>query len=142
MKKINQDFDFSVKGKNRKKEYNLLKDLLRFSEEIYSARMALKMSQQDLAKEIGTTQKVISKIENAEVNFGIDLMLRISRTLNIQVKFGNFLSLPEVGNEQPKIHNFLFHSLEETKVKQVNYEKKEPYYTNTQCTGEVVSLKK
>ena len=109
----NSDINFSVKGKKKKQEYNLLKDLFAIAEEVYSSRMALKLSQQELAKKVGTTQKVISKIENAEVNFGIDLILRISRELGIQLKLGEFLSLPELADKESKIHNFVFHNLED-----------------------------
>jgi transcriptional regulator with XRE-family HTH domain len=141
MKKNNQEFDFSIKGRKRKQEYNLLKDLLLIAEEIYDARVALKLSQQGLAKKVGTTQKVISKIENAEVNFGADLILRISRALNIQFKLGDFLSLPELGDKQVQIHNFVCHNLEDIEIKQINYEHEEPYYTATQYNG-MLALKK
>lgn len=130
MKTKNQDFDFGVKGKKKQQEYNLLKDLFAIAEEIYSSRMALKLSQQSLAKRVGTTQKVISKIENAEVNFGIDLILRISRELNIQFKLGEFLSLPKLNKDNITIHNFVFHNLEDVKKIEVSYGQSEPYYTN------------
>jgi transcriptional regulator with XRE-family HTH domain len=141
MKAKNQEFDFSVKGKKRKREYNLLKDLLAISEEIYSARISLKLSQQDLAKKVGTTQKVISKIENAEVNLGVDLILRISRELGLQFKLGNFLSLPKLGEGHVLIHNFVFHNLEDIKKNQINYGQKEPYYTAEQ-SSEMLVLKR
>ncbi|KKR22052.1 MAG: hypothetical protein UT48_C0001G0065 [Parcubacteria group bacterium GW2011_GWE2_39_37] len=137
MKSNNQEFDFGIKGKKRKQEYDLLKDLLAIAEEVYSARIALKLSQQDLAKIVGTTQKVISKIENAEVNFGVDLILRISRALNIQFNLGGFLSLPELGDVQQKIHNYVFHNLEDVKRRDVSYENEEPYYTAAQYNGQL-----
>jgi transcriptional regulator with XRE-family HTH domain len=109
MKKLNREFNFSVKGKKQKKEYKLLKELLFISEEIYNARQALGINQEDLAKKANTTQKIISKIENADLNFGIDLILRITRALNIQLMIGGFLSLPEMGDVQRKNINFTFH---------------------------------
>lgn len=127
----NSDINFSVKGKKKKQEYNLLKDLFAIAEEVYSSRMALKLSQQELAKKVGTTQKVISKIENAEVNFGIDLILRISRELGIQLKLGEFLSLPELADKESKIHNFVFHNLEDIKKEEISYGKNEPFYTTS-----------
>ena len=108
MKKNLQKFDLSVKGKKRKQEYNFLLDLLSVAEEIYNARMALKLSQQELAKKIGTTQKVISKIENADVNFGMDLILRISRVLKMQVKIGGFTTLPELNGNETVSYNLVF----------------------------------
>lgn len=99
MNKKNKGLDFSIKNKNEKRESDLLRDLLTVADEVYKARLRAKLSQQGLAKKIGTTQAIISKIENAEVNFGIDLMLRISKALKIQTSFGNFYSLPNLRKE-------------------------------------------
>jgi len=130
MKTKNQDIDFDVRGKKKKQEYSLLKDLFAIAEEVYGSRIALKLSQQDLAKRVGTTQKVISKIENAEVNFGVDLILRISRELNIQFKLGDFMSLPDLADNEIKIHNFVFHDLEDVKKREIVYGENEPYYSS------------
>ncbi|OGY40899.1 MAG: hypothetical protein A2Y82_03450 [Candidatus Buchananbacteria bacterium RBG_13_36_9] len=78
--------------------------------EIYDARNENDLSQQELAKLVGTTQKVISKIENAEVNAGINLLQRISRILNLNLQIGkaqlvtskiffNTISLDTIGLE-------------------------------------------
>jgi ribosome-binding protein aMBF1 (putative translation factor) len=56
--------------------------------EIYKARTKKGISQQELAKQIKTTQKVVSKIENAEVNLGIDLMYKITAYLGVKVSIG------------------------------------------------------
>jgi len=68
------------------------KDFLRHSEaaririklavEVFKVREEKGLTQQVLAKMIGTTQKVVSKVENAEVNIGIDLFNRIKKNLN------------------------------------------------------------
>ena|SRR3989338_8883828 len=129
MKKNLQKFDLSVKGKKRKQEYNFLLDLLSVAEEIYNARMALKLSQQELAKKIGTTQKVISKIENADVNFGMDLILRISRVLKMQVKIGGFTTLPELNGNETVSYNLVFHNLEDIKQEEINYNNESPCYS-------------
>lgn len=50
--------------------------------EVYRARKSKKLSQQSLAKKSCTTQKIISNIENGDVNIGIDLLNRLSKTLN------------------------------------------------------------
>ncbi len=50
--------------------------------EIYNTREQLKMSQQGLAKKAETTQKVISRIENGDVNVGFSLLNRLARALN------------------------------------------------------------
>jgi len=54
---------------------------MRFGIEVYDARGKQGISQQKLAKNIHSTQKVISKIENGDVNVGIELLNRISKNL-------------------------------------------------------------
>lgn len=55
---------------------------LRLAIEIYNSREKLALSQQELARKIGSTQKVISKIENGDVNIGIEILSRLARVLN------------------------------------------------------------
>lgn len=50
---------------------------VRLAVEVYEKRKIRGFSQIDLAKKIGTTQKVISNIENGDVNIGIDLLKRL-----------------------------------------------------------------
>ncbi|MCX6702336.1 MAG: helix-turn-helix transcriptional regulator, partial [Candidatus Wolfebacteria bacterium] len=45
-------------------------------------------SQQKLAEEVGTTQAIISKIENADINIGLDLLQRLARSLGVVLQFG------------------------------------------------------
>jgi len=54
----------------------------------------LGLSQQDLAKAANTTQKVISKIENADVNVGFKLLNKIACSLQFNCKHWS------------RIHNF------------------------------------
>lgn len=62
--------------------------LIRLAIEVFEARKNKKWSQQKLAREAKTTQKVISKIESGEVNIGLDLLQRIARCLNLRIKVG------------------------------------------------------
>jgi len=55
---------------------------LRLALEIYQQRECKGWSQQDLAKEVKTTQKVISKLENGEVNAGLDIVRRLGAALD------------------------------------------------------------
>lgn len=55
---------------------------IRLAVEIFNAREAKGLSQQELAKRIFSTQKVISKIENGDVNIGIEMLSRLSEELN------------------------------------------------------------
>lgn len=61
------------------------KERIKLAVEIYNKRDAMGMSQQELAKRAETTQKVISSIENADVNVGLSLLNRIASVL----KFDN-----------------------------------------------------
>ncbi|MEK7164331.1 MAG: helix-turn-helix transcriptional regulator, partial [Patescibacteria group bacterium] len=56
--------------------------------EIYQARTKKGLSQEALAKNTDTTQKVISKVENGEVNVGIDLIFRLAKALDIKLQLG------------------------------------------------------
>lgn len=59
---------------------------IKLAEEIYETRNAMGLNQQELAKMAETTQKVISKIENSDVNVGIDLLQRIAKNLDFTIK--------------------------------------------------------
>jgi transcriptional regulator with XRE-family HTH domain len=60
------------------KEANLR---IRLAVEVYNKRKEKRMSQQELARVIFTTQKVISNIENGDVNTGLALLHRIGENL-------------------------------------------------------------
>ena len=56
--------------------------------EIYNARIEKGLSQQKLAKNIKTTQKEISKIENGQINVGVDLIYEIAKNLGLKFRIG------------------------------------------------------
>ena len=56
--------------------------------EIYNARTEKGLSQQKLAKNIKTTQKEISKIENGQINVGVDLIYEIAKNLDLKFMIG------------------------------------------------------
>lgn len=62
------------------------KERIKLGVEIYNAREILNMSQQKLAKEAQTTQKVISRVENGDVNIGFALLNRIASVLKFSYK--------------------------------------------------------
>ncbi len=55
---------------------------IRFAQEVYDMRERMGISQTALAKECMTSQRIISNIENAEINLGITLMNKLSKFLN------------------------------------------------------------
>lgn len=61
--------------------------------EVLRARKNQNLSQGELAKNIATTQKVISKIENGEVDVGVCMLSRISKNLNLTTE--NFANIFE-----------------------------------------------
>ncbi len=48
-------------------------------------RVQYKLTQSELAKRLGTTQTVISRIENGSVNVGIDFLQKIASTFNKKI---------------------------------------------------------
>jgi transcriptional regulator with XRE-family HTH domain len=71
----------ATRSKEFKQYYKAAEARLRLAIEIYNCRIAKGLTQQKLAKLIGSTQKVISKIENGDVNIGFDLQNRIAENL-------------------------------------------------------------
>jgi len=70
------------KGKYFKQYSKEAKERIQLGVEIYNQREFLGVSQQKLAQEAQTTQKVISRVENGDVNIGFALLNRIASVLN------------------------------------------------------------
>lgn len=86
-KKLNIDpMAEARKGKYFEKFSREAMERIRLGVEIYNTREALGMSQQKLAKEAQTTQKVISRVESGDVNIGFALLNRIASVLNFSYK--------------------------------------------------------
>jgi ribosome-binding protein aMBF1 (putative translation factor) len=54
---------------------------IRLAEALYAERHSKKLTMAQLAKKAGTTPAVISRIENAQVSAGIDLIYKIFKAL-------------------------------------------------------------
>ena len=72
--------EFKQEWDNLELRYTIIKQLIKL-------RNAYNLSQTQLAKKIGTTQAVISRIENGTVNIGIDFLEKIARAFNKKVVF-------------------------------------------------------
>lgn len=84
----------------RLKEEKFLKKLKNI---IFNARELSGMSQMDLAKKIGTSQRVISNIENGLYMPGAFLLSRIAKVLNIIISVGdNSISAVKIENARTK----------------------------------------
>jgi DNA-binding XRE family transcriptional regulator len=70
--------DKQLKNEEFKKEWDSLELRYQFIQKLIELREENKISQSQLAKKIGTTQAVISRIENGSVNVGIDMIQRIA----------------------------------------------------------------
>ena len=82
-------FQNSLKDPKFKKLWEKSEIEYQISRQIIRKRLERKMSQQELAKRAGTTQAIISQIENSSLNPSLDLLKRISlglgSKLNIQI---------------------------------------------------------
>lgn len=67
-----------LKNKDFKEEWDRLELRYQFIRKLISLREQNKISQEELAKRVGTSQAVISRIENGSVNVGIDMIQRIA----------------------------------------------------------------
>lgn len=64
-------------------EYERLKQRQQFRRSLIRARMAADMTQQDLAKRIGTRQSAISRLENGSASPSFDMLGRLAEALNV-----------------------------------------------------------
>jgi len=85
-KKIkNKNIDAIAEARKGKRFQQYSKDAtsrIRLAVEVYNTRNSMGLSQQVLAKQIGSTQKIISRVENGDMNIGISLLNRFIEKLN------------------------------------------------------------
>ena len=70
--------DFKQEWEQNELRYKIIKQLIKL-------RNAYNLSQTELAKKIGTTQAVISRIENGTTNRGVDFLDRIAKAFNKKI---------------------------------------------------------
>jgi len=84
------DFDDVLKEELKNPEFKRLFDeygrQLEISYQILQLRKREKMSQAKLAKKIGTTQSNVARMESGKQNFTIDLLDKIARAFNAELK--------------------------------------------------------
>jgi predicted transcriptional regulator len=69
-----------------KKEWDSLELRYAVVEQLIKLRNAYDLSQTELAKKIGTTQAVISRIENGTVNVGIDFLAKVAKAFDKKIE--------------------------------------------------------
>ena len=74
-----KDHQFQQEWDNLELRYTIIKQLIKL-------RNSYNLSQTQLAKKIGTTQSVISRIENGSVNIGIDFLEKVAKAFNKKVE--------------------------------------------------------
>lgn len=87
MNKKQQQIDPMAEARKDKKFLSYVKDArtrIRLGVEVYNVRVALGMSQQELAKFTKTTQKMISNIEHGNVDVRFSTLNKIKESLNFQ----------------------------------------------------------
>ena len=75
-----------MKDPKYRREYENLETEFQIARQIIGARIKSKMSQEELAKEVGTGQAVISRLEGMNGKSSISLLERVARALNTKIR--------------------------------------------------------
>lgn len=75
-----------MKNPEYKDEYERLGPEFEIARQIIDARIKKKISQEELAKRMGTGQAVISRLENANARPSLSLIQRLADALNLKVE--------------------------------------------------------
>jgi predicted transcriptional regulator len=77
----------NLKNPEFKQEWDNLELRYIIIEQLIKLRITYNLTQTQLANKIGTTQAVISRIENGTTNIGIDFLDKIARAFNKKIEF-------------------------------------------------------
>ena len=75
-----------LKNNEFKQEWDKLELRYKVIKQLIELRNSYNLSQTAFAKKVGTTQAVISRIENGAVNIGIDFLEKIAKAFNKEVE--------------------------------------------------------
>ena len=75
-----------ISDKNLKKAYDELAPRYELISKAIDARLKSKMTQEEVAKKMGTTKSSISRFESGNYNPTIDFLIRLSNALGKQLK--------------------------------------------------------
>jgi DNA-binding XRE family transcriptional regulator len=78
LKESLQDPAFKAEYETKELRYKIIDILV-------GIRVQYKLTQSELAQKLGTTQAVISRIENGSVNVGIDFLQKVAKTFNKKI---------------------------------------------------------
>ena len=74
-----------LKNKEFEKEYLRLKPRYDLIAQIISARIEQQMTQEDMAKKMGTQKSNISRLESGNYNPSLDFLIRVAQSLNKEI---------------------------------------------------------
>jgi len=86
MSDFRKHLDKSLEDETFKKEWDNLELRYAVVEQLIKLRNAYDLSQTELAKKIGTTQAVISRVENGTVNVGIDFLAKVAKAFDKKIE--------------------------------------------------------
>jgi len=75
-----------LKDEEFKKEWDKLELRYKIIEQILQLRIKYHLTQKQFAEKVGTTQAVISRIENGNVNIGVDFLERMAKAFGKRVE--------------------------------------------------------
>lgn len=79
LKESLQNSDFKTAYEQKELRFKIIDILV-------GLRLQYKLTQGELAKKLGTTQTVISRIENGSVNVGIDFLQKLANAFNKKIE--------------------------------------------------------
>ena len=86
MSDFRKHLDKSLEDETFKKEWDNLELRYAVVEQLIKLRNVYNLSQTELAKKIGTTQAVISRVENGTVNVGIDFLAKVAKAFDKKIE--------------------------------------------------------
>ncbi len=105
MKDINTLLVEKFKNKDFEKKYHRTASLFRLADEMLMLRKKRGLTQKELAKKVGTTQAVVSRLENASVKPSLETIIKIAEALdavvNVQLLPMETIRLEEKQAEPP-----------------------------------------
>lgn len=86
MDDFQQHLNESLKDESFRAEYEQKELRFKIIDILVSLRIQYKLTQAQLAQKLGTTQTVISRIENGSVNVGIDFLQKLGNAFNKKIE--------------------------------------------------------
>ena len=86
MSEFHEFLQEQLKDEVFKKEWDKLELRYTIIEQFLKLRIKYDLTQKQFAERVGTTQAVISRIENGNVNIGIDFLERVAKAFGKQVE--------------------------------------------------------